>query len=61
MVERRNEQQYQHALDALGRSATSSSILPAWRKQGWLDEHTVAIVEIHGKPWHQVAVTALST
>jgi hypothetical protein len=57
VVELRNQQQYQYALDALGSLEDERSILPAWREQGWLDQHTVAIVEIHGKPWHQVVVT----
>ena len=56
-VERRNEQQYQHALNALTSIDDERSILPVWREQRWLDQHTVAIVEIHGKPWLQVAVT----
>ena len=56
-VERRNEQAYRHALSALGSMDDERSILPAWRKQGWLDQHIVAIVEIHGRPWLQVAVT----
>ena len=57
VVERRNQQQYQYALDGLGSLGDDQAILPAWRQQGWLNEHTVAIVEIHGKPWHQVVVT----
>jgi hypothetical protein len=57
IVERRSEQQYQYALEALGALGDESSILPVWRQQGWLDQHSVAIVEIHGKPWHQVVVT----
>ena len=59
-VERRNEQQYQYALNALGSIDDVQSILPAWRQQGWLDQHTVAILEIHGRPWLQVAVTNAS-
>ena len=39
----------------------AASILPAWREQGWLDQHTVAILEVHGKPWLQVAVTNANT
>ena len=35
----------------------SRPILPVWRQQGWLEQHTVAIIEIHGKPWLQVAIT----
>lgn len=56
-VERRNEQQYRYALNALGSIGDPSSILPAWREQGWLDQHTVVILAIHAKPWLQVAVT----
>ncbi|WP_313901993.1 RNA-binding protein [Mycobacterium tilburgii] len=59
-VERRNEQQYQYALNALKAINDERSILPAWREQGWLNPHTVAIMEIHGKPWRQVAVTNAS-
>ena len=33
-VERRNEQQYQHALNALASIDDERSILPAWRKAG---------------------------
>lgn len=57
IVERRNEQQYHAALSALETLDDEQSILPAWRKQGWLNPHTVAILEIHRRPWHQVAVT----
>jgi len=56
-VERRNEQQYGYALNALASIEDESTILPAWREQGWLDPHTVAILAIHTKPWQQVAVT----
>jgi hypothetical protein len=56
-VERRNQQQYQYALNALASIDDEQSILPAWREQGWLDQHTVAIIAIHRKPWLQVAVT----
>lgn len=56
-VERRNEQQHQHALNALASIGDESAILPAWREQGWLDQHTVVIIAVHGRPWHQVAVT----
>jgi alkylated DNA nucleotide flippase Atl1 len=57
VVERRNQQQQQYALNALGALSDERTILPAWRQQGWLNEHTVAIVEVHGKPWCQVVVT----
>lgn len=56
-VERRNEQQYRYALNALSSIEQGSGVLPAWREQGWLDQHTVAIIAIHAKPWLQVAVT----
>lgn len=56
-VERRNVQQYDHALAALASIGDENSVLPVWREQGWLDEHTVAILAIHQRPWRQVAVT----
>jgi hypothetical protein len=56
-VEIRNAQQYQYALAAIGKIRDDQGILPAWRDRRWLDEHTVAIVEIHQKPWRQVVVT----
>ena len=59
-VERRNEQQYQRALNALASIHDERSILPEWRKQGWLDQHTVAIIAVHGRQWLQVAVTNAS-
>ena len=56
-VERRNEQQYRHALAALASIDDEAMIVPAWRKQGWLDQHSVVLLAIHHRPWHQVAVT----
>lgn len=56
-VERRNEQQYRHALNALASIDDERSIMPEWRKQGWLNQQTVAIIAVHGRPWRQVAVT----
>jgi hypothetical protein len=56
-VERRNEQQYRHALAALASIDDEAMIVPAWREQRWLDEHSVVILAIHHRPWHQVAVT----
>jgi hypothetical protein len=41
-VERRNEQQYRHALNALASIDDERSIMPEWRKQGWLEQQTVA-------------------
>ena len=57
IVERRNQQQYDRALEALANLGDETSILPVWRQQGWLDEHAAAIVEIKGKPWRQVVIT----
>jgi hypothetical protein len=57
IVEERNQQQYDHALTAVANIGAGKRILPSWRKQGWLDEHTIAIVEVHEKPWQQVIVT----
>ncbi|WP_231963899.1 hypothetical protein [Mycobacterium adipatum] len=56
-VERRNAQQYEHALTALASIEDENSVLPVWREQGWLDQHTVAILAIHQRPWRQVTVT----
>lgn len=56
-VERRNAQQYEHALAALASIEDENSVLPVWREQGWLDQHTVAILAIHQRPWRQVTVT----
>lgn len=55
-VEERNEGRYRYALSAIG-LIEAGQILPPWREQNWLDAHTVAVVEIHDKPWHQVVVT----
>lgn len=57
IVERHTIQQYQYALTAIEGITAQREPLDSWIKQGWLDEHTVAIVDIHGKPWHQVVVT----
>jgi hypothetical protein len=56
-VERRNLQRYEHALAALASIDDEASILTAWREQRWLDQHTVAVVAIRGRPWRQVAIT----
>lgn len=57
LVEQANRQQYDYAVTARAAVREDRGILPAWRKQGWLNEHTVLIVAINGKPWHQVVVT----
>jgi hypothetical protein len=56
-VERRNQQRYEHALAALASIDDEDSILTAWKEQRWLDQHTVAILAIRGRPWRQVAIT----
>jgi hypothetical protein len=56
-VEHRNQQRYEHALAALSSINDDTAILNAWRERRWLDQHTVAIVAIRGRPWRQVAIT----
>ncbi len=56
-VERRNAQQYRHTLAALASIDDQASIVPAWREQRWLDEHSVVLLAIHQRPWQQIAVT----
>lgn len=57
IVERRNQQQCEHALAAIDSIHTGQPPQPAWEKQRWLEPHTVAVIAIYGKPWYQVAVT----
>lgn len=56
-VERRNQQRYEHALAALASIDDDKSILTAWRERRWLDQHSVAVIAIRGRPWLQVAIT----
>jgi hypothetical protein len=56
-VERRNQQRYEHALTSLASIDDEQSILSAWRERRWLDQHTVAIIAVRGRPWLQVAIT----
>lgn len=56
-VEHRNQQRYEHALAALTTINDDTAILTAWRERRWLNQHTVAIVAIRGRPWRQVAIT----
>lgn len=56
LTERRAAQQYGYAVNAIDKIA-NGDILPAWTRQKWLDDHTVMIVEVHDKPWHQVVDT----
>ncbi|UQX13194.1 hypothetical protein [Candidatus Mycobacterium methanotrophicum] len=57
LAEHRNQQRHAHALAAIDSLAAGRPPQPGWRKQGWLDQHTVAIIAIHQKPWRQVVVT----
>lgn len=57
LVERRDQQQYEHALAAIDSLDNDQPPQPAWQKQRWLEPHSVAIIAIYGKPWYQVAVT----
>lgn len=59
-VELRNQQRYEHALAALDSIEDEESILTAWRERRWLDQHTVTIIAIRGRPWLQVAITNAS-
>ena len=54
-VEQRNRQRYEHAVAAVASIGDEASILTAWREQRWLDQHTVAVVAVRGRPWLQVA------
>lgn len=57
LAERHKQQQHQHWLKALVSVDTGIGIVPAWRRQKWLDPHHVVILALAGKPWHQVVVT----
>jgi hypothetical protein len=54
LIEQRSYDDYLYALDAIDKVA-AGRIEPAWREQGWLGEHTVAVIGVAGKPWLQVA------
>lgn len=58
-VELRNRQQSDYARDAIARIALPKGrgILPAWRKQGWLEPHVVAVIAVTGQPWRQVVIS----
>lgn len=60
LVERRNQQQYEHALAAIDSLRNGQPLQPAWEGQRWLEQHVVAIIAVYGKPWYQVAVTRAS-
>ncbi|SKT95071.1 Uncharacterised protein [Mycobacteroides abscessus subsp. massiliense] len=57
IVEQRSLQEYIYAKDALNSIRDGSEMVDVWTKQSWLDDHTLAIVEIDGKPWHQLVIT----
>lgn len=56
LTERRGDQHYEYALAAID-AISSGEFLAAWTEKKWLDEHLVLVVEIHGKPWHQVVIS----
>lgn len=57
LIERRNDQQFQHALQAIAAWSTGDGVREVWRTQGWLAPHSVIRVAINGKPWHQVVIS----
>lgn len=57
LIERRNTQQFEHAVQAIGAWSTGEGIREVWRTQGWLNPHGVIRVAINGKPWHQVVIS----
>ncbi|MCX5046250.1 hypothetical protein OG921_24060 [Aldersonia sp. NBC_00410] len=32
-------------------------ILPPWKRDGWLDQHLVMVLDLHAGPWRQVVLT----
>lgn len=58
-TELRSRQQAEYAREAITQLALPKGrgILPAWRKQGWLDPHVVTVIEVAGQPWRQVVVS----
>lgn len=60
VTERRNQQRADYAADAIAKLglARGKGILPAWRTQGWLLPHVVAVLDhVESMPWRQVVVT----
>lgn len=57
LIERRNAQQFQHALQAIDAWSTGEGLREVWRTQGWLDPHSVIRVAINGKPWQQLVIS----
>lgn len=55
-AEEEQERRYLYALRAIDMIAHGETI-PPWRNQGYLDEHTVAVIAVHAKPWQQVVFT----
>ncbi|MFH5211555.1 hypothetical protein [Antrihabitans spumae] len=58
-TELRSRQQAEYAREAIIQLALprGRGVLPAWRKQGWLEPHVVTVIEIVGHPWRQVVVS----
>ncbi|SIE16460.1 hypothetical protein [Mycobacteroides abscessus] len=60
LVERRNAEQYRHAMAALNDfsdGVEGKAIPVSWLTRGWLDEHAVIVAAIFNKPWYQVLLT----
>ncbi|MDA0252551.1 MAG: hypothetical protein O3B27_06085 [Actinomycetota bacterium] len=55
IIETRALQQYRGALKAIGK-IDAGEPWPEWEAQGWLKPHRVAVVKLHGKPWHQIMI-----
>lgn len=55
----RHQQQVDYAQDAVAEIGLPKGrgILPAWRTNGWLDSHVVAVIAPKGTPWRQLVVS----
>lgn len=53
-VEERSEQSLRLDLLAIANIAAGRDADPYWLEHGWLNEHTVAVIAVAGKPWRQV-------
>ncbi len=56
-VEANDAMQYRYALDAIASARSDGAINPYWQEHGWLGDHSVAVIEMRGRPWHQIAMT----
>jgi hypothetical protein len=53
-VEERSEQAFGLDLISIANIAAGRNLNPYWLEHGWLNDHTVAVIAVAGKPWHQV-------